>query len=95
MVNRAGILLLVLLFIPIIIGADSVTSSITCNGASFVVSSVIQPGATWSERLSTSDAAMIIRDLIAGKTVWTNTMVSSHGPMGIYEYSTARANTTS
>jgi hypothetical protein len=93
-VNRAGILLLVLLFIPIIIGADSVTSSITCNGASFVASSVVQPGATWSERLSTSDAAMIIRDLIAGEMVRTNTQVRSQGPMGIYEFSTARANTT-
>jgi hypothetical protein len=94
MVNRAGILLLVLLFIPIIIGADSVTSSITCNGASFVASSVVQPGATWSERLSTSDAAMIIRDLLAGEMVRTNTVVRSQGPMGIYEYSTARVNTT-
>ncbi|WP_143709337.1 hypothetical protein [Methanospirillum hungatei] len=94
MVNRAGILLLVLLFIPIMIGADSVTSSITCNGASFVASSVVQPGASWSERLSTSDAAMIIRDLFAGETVRTNTLVRSQGPMGIFEYSTTRANTT-
>ncbi len=94
MVNRAGILLLVLLFIPIMIGADSVTSSITCNGASFVASSVVQPGASWSERVSTSDAAMIMRDLFAGETVRTNTLVRSQGSMGIYEYSSARANST-
>ncbi len=59
-----------------------------------MASSVVQPGATWSERLSTSDAAMIIRDLFAGETVRTNMVVRSQGPMGIYEYSTARANAT-
>ena len=33
-------------------------------------------------------------DSVLPKRFRTNTMVRSHGPMGIYEYSTARANTT-
>ncbi|KAF5083069.1 hypothetical protein KHC33_11010 [Methanospirillum sp. J.3.6.1-F.2.7.3] len=94
MVNKAGLLLLVLLFIPLLIYADSITSSLTCNGASFVSSSVVQPDATWSERMSTSDTATIIRDILSGGTVQTNTMVKSQGPMGIFEYSTAMSNST-
>lgn len=94
MVNRAGVLLLVLLFIPILICADSISSSISCKGVSFVGSSVVQPGAAWSERLSVSDVGMIVRDLFTGEKAGANTMVRSQGPMGIYEYSASALNST-
>jgi len=92
--NRAGTILLSLLFISGIVCADSVLSSITCNGASFVSSSVIRPEKSWSESLFTSDMATIARSLITGESVQTKTLVKSQGPMGIFEHSDALSNQT-
>ena len=55
-------------------------------------SSVVQPGAAWSERLSVSDVGMIVRDLFTGEKAGANTVVRSQGPMGIYEYSASALN---
>jgi hypothetical protein len=93
-VNREGILLLVLLFIQSPVCADSVTSSITCHGASFVSSSVMQPDRSWSESLFAVDAAMILRDMLASDAVNTHTQIISQGPVGIFEYSGANENRT-
>ncbi|HOJ97557.1 MAG TPA: hypothetical protein PK024_12060 [Methanospirillum sp.] len=93
-VNKEGIILLVLLFIQSPVCADSVTSSITCNGASFVSSSVMQPDRSWSESLFAVDSAMILRDILARDSVNTHTRIISQGPVGIFEYSGANESRT-
>ncbi len=75
--------------------ADSISSSILCDGACFVSSSVIGQGTTYAASLFTSSIASIIRDLqVQNGEVRTMTGTDAHGPMGIEEYTGQTGNQT-
>lgn len=79
----------VLLFIVGFALADSISSSIVCDGATFVSSSVLGQGQMYAARLFTTDFAHLIRDITvtdAGE-VKTGTKADSAGPIGVDEYS--------
>lgn len=76
-------------------GADSVSSTIVVNGASWVSSSVLGQGQTYAESMFTTDLAVLMRNLdIQKNQVMTQTNVRSSGPMGIDEYSAQNSNGT-
>ena len=86
----------ILLLIAGFVGADSISSTIVCNGASWVSSSVVRQGHTYAAHLFTTDLTSLIRDLTitgAGQ-VQTRTIADSSGPMGIDEYSGQMSNAT-
>ena len=78
------------------VGADSVSSTIVCNGSSWVSSSVVNQGQTYAASLFTTDLAILMRDLKVGNDgkVKTSTDVQSSGPLGVDEYSAQGTNQT-
>lgn len=87
--NRVIILLgcMVLLMGPLVCHADSITSSIVCNGASWVSSSVIGQGQSYAAHLFTTDVASLLRSMSFRDGIAVSTSGQSSGPMGIEEYS--------
>lgn len=67
--------------------ADSVTSSIVCDGAAWVSSSVLGQGQSYASHLFTTDLASLMRSLVIDDGVLVSTRGQSAGPMGIDEYS--------
>lgn len=67
--------------------ADSLTSSIVCNGAAFVSSSLISQGQTYAAEFFASDLAVLIRTLNLDTEPKTQTIINATGPLGIDEYS--------
>ena len=78
------------------VGANSISSTIVCNGASWVSSSVLNQGQTCAASLFTTDIAVLMRDLNVGTdgTVKTVTNARSTGPLGVDEYSAQGTNET-
>lgn len=77
-----------MLLIAGFVGADSVSSTIVCDGAIWVSSSVIGQGQTYAATLFTTNLATLMRDLqVKDGNVKTGTVAQSSGPMGIDEYS--------
>jgi hypothetical protein len=83
-----------LLFLIILISAvsfscaDSLSSSIVCNGAAFVSSSLIGQGQTaHAAEFFASDLAVLIRTLNLDTEPKTQTIINATGPLGIDEYS--------
>lgn len=68
---------------------DSISSSIVCDGASWVSSSVISQGQTYAAHLFTTDIAALFRNLEVKDNgeVRTSTNARSEGPIGVDEYS--------
>ena len=90
-----GCLGCILLLVAGFAGADSISSSILCDGACFVSSSVIGQGTTYAASLFTSSIASIIRDLqVQNGEVRTMTGADAQGPMGIEEYTGQTGNQT-
>jgi len=84
-----------LLLIAGLVGADSVSSTIVCDGATWVSSSVIGQGQTYAATLFTTNLATLMRDLqVKDGNVKTGTVVESSGPLGIDEYSGQVTNQT-
>ena len=75
---------------------DSVTSSIVCDGASWVSSSVISQGQTYAAHLFTTDIAAVFRNLQVENNgeVRTSTNARSEGPIGVDEYSAQNSGET-
>ena len=67
--------------------ADSVTSSIVCDGAAWVSSSVLGQGQSYASHLFTTDLSSLMRSLVINDGVVVSTRGQSAGPMGIDEYS--------
>ncbi|MCA1917152.1 hypothetical protein [Methanospirillum hungatei] len=67
--------------------ADSLSSSIVCNGAAFVSSSLISQGQTYAAEFFASDLAFLIRNLNFDAEPKTQTIINATGPLGIDEYS--------
>ena len=77
-----------LLLIAGLVGADSVSSTIVCDGATWVSSSVIGQGQTYAATLFTTNLATLMRDLqVKDGNVNTGTVAESSGPLGIDENS--------
>ncbi|WP_373839354.1 hypothetical protein [Methanospirillum sp.] len=70
-----------------LVGADSISSTIICDRAAFVSSSVFGQGQSYASNLFTTDPAALMRSLIIGDSVQVSTTGQSSGPMGIDEYS--------
>lgn len=84
-----------LLLIAGLVGADSVSSTIVCDGATWVSSSVIGQGQTYAATLFTTNLATLMRDLqVKDGNVKTGARAQSSGPMGIDEYSGQVTNQT-
>ena len=93
--NRGCAIGCILLLIAGFVGADSISSTIMCDGASWVSSSVIGQGQTYAAHLFTTSIASIIRELqVNDGKVEAVTVADSSGPMGIDEYSGQEANQT-
>jgi hypothetical protein len=92
--NHQYVVLSIFLFLIVsgFVCADSVSSSIVCDGASWVSSSVTGPDTSISQSLFTTDPALILRDLTVGETVQTRILARSAGPMGIDELSSTQSN---
>lgn len=73
---------------------DSISSSISCDGAAWLSSSVMSSETSLAEDLFTTNPATILRELITGDTTRTRTIARSEGPMGIDEYAHVRTNET-
>lgn len=70
------------------VGADSFSSVVTCDGATWTSSSIVAAGQVYAAKLFTTDLAVLLRELqIGNKSIQTATSVNSTGPMGIDEYS--------
>ncbi|NLV28220.1 MAG: hypothetical protein GXY48_13865 [Methanomicrobiales archaeon] len=84
------------LLIAGLVGADSISSTIVCDGSSWVSSSVIGQGQTYAANLFTTDLAVLFRNLDVGSNgkVSTRTNVQSAGPVGVDEYSGQGTNQT-
>ena len=89
--NRAyaGAACIMILLAGGVCGADSISSSITCNGAIWTTTSLIGQGQAYVADLFTTDVAALLRDITIrpGEKVQTATSVSSTGPLGIHEFS--------
>lgn len=84
-----------MLLIAGFVGADSVSSTIVCDGATWVSSSVIGQGQTYAATLFTTNLATLMRDLqVNDGDVKAGTIAQSSGPMGIDEYSGQVTNET-
>jgi len=93
--NRGCAIGCILLLIAGFVGADSISSTIMCDGASWVSSSVIGQGQTYAAHLFTTSIASIMRELqVNDGKVKTVTVADSSGPMGIDEYSGQAGNQT-
>ncbi|MGV8108283.1 hypothetical protein [Methanospirillum sp.] len=79
-----------------LVGADSVSSTIMCDGATWVSSSVIGQGQTYAASLFTTDMGILMRNLNVGSDgkVKTSTNARSTGPIGVDEYSAQGTNQT-
>ena len=85
---------LILLFAGFI-GADSISSTIICDGAAFVSSSVMGQGQTYAASLFTTHLSSLFRDIqVRNGDVKTRVVAESSGPMGIDEFSGRAANNT-
>ena len=84
------------LLIAGLVGADSVSSTIVCDGSSWVSSTVIGQGQTYAANLFTTNMAVLMRNLDVGNDgkVSTRTNVQSAGPVGVDEYSGQGTNQT-
>ena len=77
------------------VGADSISSTIICDGASFVSSSVMGQGETYASSLFTTHLSSLFRDTqVMNGDVKTRVLAESSGPMGIDEFSERAANNT-
>lgn len=93
--NRGCAIGCILLLIAGFVGADSISSTIMCDGASWVSSSVIGQGQTYAANLFTTSIASIMRELqVKDGKVNAVTVADSSGPMGIDEYSGQVTNQT-
>ena len=93
--NRGCAIGCILLLIAGFVGADSISSTIMCDGASWVSSSVIGQGQTYAANLFTTSIASIMRELqVNDGKVKVVTVADSSGPMGIEEYSGQAGNQT-
>ncbi|MDX8551286.1 hypothetical protein KHC33_14020 [Methanospirillum sp. J.3.6.1-F.2.7.3] len=93
--NRGCVIGCILLLIAGFVGADSISSSIMCDGASWVSSSVIGQGQTYAAHFFTTSIASLMRDLqVIDGSVKTVTVADSTGPMGFDEYSGQAMNQT-
>ena len=93
--NRGCTIGCILLLIAGFVGADSISSTIMCDGASWVSSSVIGQGQTYAANLFTTSIASIMRELqVNDGKVKVVTVADSSGPMGIDEYSGQAGNQT-
>lgn len=93
--NRVLLILGILVLLMIGIGnADSITSSIVCDGAAWVSSSVLGQGHTYAASIFTTNLASLMRSLDFGSDLKVTTVGNSAGPMGIEEYSGQIANQT-
>ena len=93
--NRGCVIGCILLLIAGFVGADSISSSIMCDGASWVSSSVIGQGQTYAAHFFTTSIASLMRELqVKDGSVKTVTVADSTGPMGIDEYSGQAMNQT-
>ena len=85
---------LILLFAGFV-GADSISSTIICDGAAFVSSSVMGQGQTYAASLFTTHLSSLFRDIqVRNGDVKTRVVAESSGPMGIDEFSGRAANNT-
>ena len=86
----------VMLLVAGLAGADSISSSIVCDGAAFVSSSVISQGQTYAANLFTTSLAALMRNLSVGGDgqIKVVTNARSSGPIGIDEYSGQVTNMT-
>jgi len=74
--------------------ADSISSSIVCNGATWVSCSVISEAQAYAASLFTSDYAVLHRKLDLGETISALVSGRSEGPMGVDEYASQVQNQT-
>lgn len=74
--------------------ADSISSSIICDGAAWLSASVIGPEENYASRFFTSGPGGITRDVTIGPGIRSAAFVDSAGPAGIYEYADHRVNET-
>ena len=77
-----------------ICGADLISSSILCDGATWTSSAVTGPDRTYGASFFTTDRANISRDLVLTDGVSSRVRVASTGPMGVDEYSWQMRNTS-
>ena len=79
----------IMLLIAGFVGADSISSTIVCDGATWVASSVIGPGQTYAANFFTTNFAYLMRDLTVNDAgeVKSGTVAESSGPLSIDEYS--------
>lgn len=95
--NRAyaGAVCIMILLVGGLCGADSISSSITCNGAIWTTTSLIGQGQAYVADLFTTDVAALLRDITIrpDERIQTTTSVSSAGPLGIHEYSSQKGDT--
>ena len=74
--------------------ADSLSSSIICDGAAWLSASVIGPEKNYASRFFTSGPGGIMRDVTIGPGITTEAFIDSAGPAGIYEYADHLVNET-
>ncbi|MCA1915851.1 hypothetical protein [Methanospirillum hungatei] len=83
----------IILFLQSPVGfADEISSSIVCEGATWVFSSVQGQDEHYSGSFFTTDLSSLIRILHLGDSVEVLTSQESSGPMGIDEYSGCGSN---
>lgn len=81
--------LIILMLLTPVIGfscADSLSSSIVCDGAAFVSSSLIGQGQTYAATLFASDLAVLVRNLNFDGDPETRTIINATGPLGVDEF---------
>ena len=74
--------------------ADSISSSIICDGAAWLSASVIGPEETYASRFFVTDLGSIVRDLTMDEGIRARTTVESAGPAGVFEYVSQNTNET-
>ncbi|NLV26347.1 MAG: hypothetical protein GXY48_04150 [Methanomicrobiales archaeon] len=66
--------------------ADEISSSIVCDGATWVSSSVLGPDSAYASSFFTTDLTSLVRSLQLDDSLKVLTSGESSGPMGIDEY---------
>lgn len=66
--------------------ADSITTTISCAGATFLTTAVIGPDQTYSNSLFTDDRVNLSRNLDTGKGVDSTVQITGSGTVGVDEY---------
>lgn len=74
--------------------ADSISSSIICDGAAWLSASVISPEERYASRFFVTDLGSIVYDLTTGEGLKTGTGIDATGPAGVYEYVASHQNET-